>query len=171
MQADYEVSYAGEGENEQMRNKRMTKAIQLTAKLPVYTYSKKTPITVCVSSEKGEDAAASAAKGKSLNGRECGGGLNKSVGEECEECCAICLQELMEGESVRILACEHTFHQQCCDEWLKVKGTCPLCIRVIYSIAPTRIGGGGQASTTSAQLSITMERESEGPSYTIAIQS
>ncbi|KAL4468791.1 hypothetical protein ABPG74_005294 [Tetrahymena malaccensis] len=41
--------------------------------------------------------------------------------------CAICLNDFDEGEKVKELNCEHRFHIPCVDDWLKIKGSCPLC--------------------------------------------
>ncbi|KAH6822795.1 hypothetical protein C2S53_017091 [Perilla frutescens var. hirtella] len=42
--------------------------------------------------------------------------------------CAICLQDLRDGESTRLLpSCRHFFHTHCIDEWLSRQGTCPVC--------------------------------------------
>ncbi|XP_051126134.1 NEP1-interacting protein 2-like [Andrographis paniculata] len=42
--------------------------------------------------------------------------------------CAICLQDLMDGESARMLpSCRHFFHTHCIDEWLPLQGSCPTC--------------------------------------------
>ncbi|KAL8462538.1 hypothetical protein ACS0TY_032738 [Phlomoides rotata] len=42
--------------------------------------------------------------------------------------CAICLQDLKDGESTRLLpSCRHFFHMHCIDEWLTRQGTCPVC--------------------------------------------
>ncbi|KAI8917362.1 hypothetical protein BC831DRAFT_485356 [Entophlyctis helioformis] len=43
--------------------------------------------------------------------------------------CCICLGEYDEGESLRQLACNHHFHVDCIDEWLKLNAKCPLCVR------------------------------------------
>ncbi|TKY60721.1 putative RING-H2 finger protein ATL21A [Spatholobus suberectus] len=42
--------------------------------------------------------------------------------------CAICLCEYEPKETLRsIPECNHYFHTDCIDEWLKLNGTCPLC--------------------------------------------
>ncbi|KAK7276837.1 hypothetical protein RIF29_17983 [Crotalaria pallida] len=42
--------------------------------------------------------------------------------------CSICLQDLEDGELVRILPkCIHLFHLECIDKWLVCKGSCPMC--------------------------------------------
>lgn len=41
--------------------------------------------------------------------------------------CAICLSDFEDGEKVKELNCEHRFHIACIDDWLKIKGSCPLC--------------------------------------------
>ncbi|KAL8158902.1 hypothetical protein V2J09_000439 [Rumex salicifolius] len=42
--------------------------------------------------------------------------------------CAICLSEYEPKEALRTIPeCNHYFHADCIDEWLRMKGTCPLC--------------------------------------------
>ncbi|KAH7685515.1 Anaphase-promoting complex (APC) subunit 11 protein [Dioscorea alata] len=44
--------------------------------------------------------------------------------------CAICLSEFFLGEEVRVLpGCNHGFHVNCIDRWLKFHPTCPNCRR------------------------------------------
>ncbi|CAO1638597.1 unnamed protein product [Sympodiomycopsis kandeliae] len=51
--------------------------------------------------------------------------------------CPICLGTFSEGERVRLLPCQHLFHQDCVDEWLiKVKKFCPSCRRDITVPVP-----------------------------------
>ena len=39
--------------------------------------------------------------------------------------CTICLEKLM--GKVYVLRCNHRFHVQCLDKWLKTQMTCPMC--------------------------------------------
>uniref|UniRef100_A0ACD5ZSA0 Uncharacterized protein n=1 Tax=Avena sativa TaxID=4498 RepID=A0ACD5ZSA0_AVESA len=42
--------------------------------------------------------------------------------------CAVCLEDVREGEMVRQLPpCRHLFHVDCIDLWLRTHRTCPLC--------------------------------------------
>lgn len=53
-----------------------------------------------------------------------------SVGDNgvAAEDCAVCLGEVETGETLRQLpACQHVFHRECIDPWLRAHATCPLC--------------------------------------------
>ncbi|KAF9378622.1 E3 ubiquitin-protein ligase znrf3 [Podila verticillata] len=41
--------------------------------------------------------------------------------------CTICLCEYEPDDLLRQMPCQHLFHKECVDEWLKLKRTCPLC--------------------------------------------
>lgn len=42
--------------------------------------------------------------------------------------CSICLCNLVVGQKVKLLrGCNHGFHPECVDEWLKGQTSCPLC--------------------------------------------
>jgi hypothetical protein len=41
--------------------------------------------------------------------------------------CSICYCDYEEGNELRVLPCDHHFHKDCVDQWLKVNKTCPLC--------------------------------------------
>ncbi|KZV56926.1 hypothetical protein F511_30418 [Dorcoceras hygrometricum] len=43
-------------------------------------------------------------------------------------CCPICLEEFRPKETVKIIAdCEHCFHGNCIELWLRTHNSCPLC--------------------------------------------
>lgn len=49
-------------------------------------------------------------------------------GEEKIERCAICVEDFKDGDTLRVLPCEHAFHKACIDEWLiNHSALCPLC--------------------------------------------
>ncbi|TYI74631.1 hypothetical protein E1A91_D07G214900v1 [Gossypium mustelinum] len=48
--------------------------------------------------------------------------------------CAICLEELKEGDRCRMLSkCRHVYHLSCIDRWLLKHSHCPLCRASIYA--------------------------------------
>ncbi|XP_076931077.1 RING-H2 finger protein ATL20-like [Bidens hawaiensis] len=55
------------------------------------------------------------------------------LGESCrlpddDSTCSICLSEYKPKESLRTIPeCNHYFHADCIDEWLKLNATCPVC--------------------------------------------
>ena len=50
------------------------------------------------------------------------------VGTADADICAICLDEYVDDELLRILPCKHEFHAACVDQWLITrKRYCPLC--------------------------------------------
>lgn len=59
-----------------------------------------------------------------------GSGVNPTGNGEAERC-PICLSDFENGEDVKDLPCQHTFHSECADEWLRRNRTCPICKRSI----------------------------------------
>ncbi|XP_015062124.1 putative RING-H2 finger protein ATL21A [Solanum pennellii] len=48
--------------------------------------------------------------------------------------CAICLGEYSAGETLRCIPeCEHCFHVECVDKWLKMNSSCPICRNSLHS--------------------------------------
>ncbi|CAN6300983.1 unnamed protein product [Urochloa humidicola] len=59
-----------------------------------------------------------------------GGGTRKPVE------CAVCISELRDGDTGRVLPrCGHRFHAECVDRWFQSHVTCPLCRAVVADAA------------------------------------
>ncbi|KAK0595179.1 hypothetical protein LWI29_004299 [Acer saccharum] len=41
--------------------------------------------------------------------------------------CCICLARYADNDELRELSCQHFFHVECVDKWLKINASCPLC--------------------------------------------
>ena len=47
--------------------------------------------------------------------------------------CSICLETFKPGDRVKVLSCNHIFHEHCASSWIvDVRGVCPLCRRGIF---------------------------------------
>ncbi|TPX45867.1 hypothetical protein SeMB42_g03879 [Synchytrium endobioticum] len=46
--------------------------------------------------------------------------------------CVICLNEYEDEDRLRQLPCNHHFHMNCVDEWLRLNSTCPLCVQNVH---------------------------------------
>ncbi|RCV08191.1 hypothetical protein SETIT_1G306500v2 [Setaria italica] len=89
---------------------------------------------------------------------EGGGGLSaEQVGElPCHECkegapvggeCAVCLEAFRAGDRRRVLpGCEHGFHAECVDSWLRKSRRCPIC-RAVVVAARGKNAGEVEAAT------------------------
>lgn len=59
--------------------------------------------------------------------------------------CAVCIVELRDGDSARLLPrCGHRFHADCVGAWLRLHDTCPLCRASV--VAPKAAASAGEAA-------------------------
>jgi len=50
------------------------------------------------------------------------------VADKIEDCeCYICLEKLQDDKPNVKLPCEHAFHKDCIEKWLKDNNKCPCC--------------------------------------------
>jgi hypothetical protein len=70
---------------------------------------------------------------KTRSKRQRGGGKTRSLRSQWggigdEERCSICLEEYASDDDTRSLSCNHKFHHECVEEWLKKHDNkCPMC--------------------------------------------
>lgn len=70
--------------------------------------------------------------------------------------CAVCLEAFRAGDRRRVLPrCEHGFHAQCVDSWLRVSRLCPICRA---EVAASRGKEGDAPVAEAASLEIVAER-------------
>ena len=68
-----------------------------------------------------------------------------SVGVEEAPTCVICLDDFESGQTIRRLPCNHSFHSECVDTWLRKNATCPNCRAPIL---PAVDDDGGEADNS-----------------------
>jgi hypothetical protein len=55
-------------------------------------------------------------------------GESRRLPKPNESPCAICLTDYLPKDTIRCVPdCQHCFHADCVDEWLRMSATCPLC--------------------------------------------
>mmetsp|Transcript_22094 Transcript_22094/g.46600 ORF Transcript_22094/g.46600 Transcript_22094/m.46600 type:complete len:1058 (+) Transcript_22094:244-3417(+) len=60
-----------------------------------------------------------------------------------KECC-ICMMEYKDGEVIVATPCEHIFHKRCCQEWLQLSRTCPVCRKDLPDALGMNEGADGE---------------------------
>ncbi|KAG6488660.1 E3 ubiquitin-protein ligase EL5-like [Zingiber officinale] len=78
--------------------------------------------------------------------------------------CAVCLSELAEGETARLLpGCGHGFHLECIDMWFHSHTTCPLCrSSPVGRGPPGRVPAGEAAPRVAVVSSSRLQTGTEG---------
>ncbi|XP_047665238.1 E3 ubiquitin-protein ligase RNF43 isoform X1 [Tachysurus fulvidraco] len=61
------------------------------------------------------------------------GGRGSNSSSNSGPMCAICLEEFLDGQDLRVISCAHEFHKECVDPWLLQHRTCPLCMHNIMA--------------------------------------
>jgi len=102
-----------------------------------------------------------------------GGGLSAEQVDElpCHECkegpgggeCAVCLEAFRAGDRCRALpGCEHGFHAQCVDPWLRKSRVCPVCRAVVVVVDTGRGKAAGTVVAGEAAASSEVVAERQG---------
>lgn len=66
--------------------------------------------------------------------------------------CAVCLDEYAIGDVVRVLPCQHYFHQACIDSWLTESSTkCPVDNREVVRRSLDEAGAGAEGASGEGQ--------------------
>ena len=80
----------------------------------------------------GSDAGYSSSSSNDNNISDCCSASNGDsvvAGEDDDHTCTICFAELVSGDRVGALSCNHIFHVECLKEWLSCRNVCPLCLQ------------------------------------------
>ena len=85
------------------------------------------------------------------------GGSDESLSEEGDHACTICFAELLPGDRVGALACNHVFHVECLKEWLTCRNVCPLCLQENVATLQHQT-----SLTTSSRSTASSEQEENG---------
>lgn len=99
---------------------------------------------------------------------EAGRGTGAGAEEERQhslQCCSICLCEFVADDTVRVLPCEHEFHDGCINQWLAQNRDCPLCKRGVVASddATATAAAAAAADDTRRPATSTDEREAGEP--------
>ncbi|KAL8091306.1 RING-H2 finger protein ATL20-like [Apium graveolens] len=79
-------------------------------------------------------------------------GESKRLPKPSDSTCAICLSEYKPNDTLRTVPeCNHYFHSNCIDEWLKLNATCPVC-RNLPEGSFHRVATPMSSSSSSASL-------------------
>ncbi|GFQ07713.1 putative RING-H2 finger protein atl21a [Phtheirospermum japonicum] len=89
-------------------------------------------------------------------------GESRRLPKTSDGTCPICLSDFQPKETLRsIPECNHYFHADCIDEWLKLNGTCPLCRNSPESSVATPCSSTLSISSPSSSSSSSMTSSRE----------
>ncbi|EDV21872.1 uncharacterized protein TRIADDRAFT_59523 [Trichoplax adhaerens] len=73
---------------------------------------------------------------------------------DCQDMCAICIDDFALKDRIRILPCKHAYHCKCIDPWFLVEGkrNCPLCKLSIDANDSNQISVGHETVSASNNL-------------------
>ena len=102
----------------------------------------------------------------------------ETITERLHESCPVCLNDMDVGEQVRNLPCQHKFHKECVDEWLRVNASCPTCRTSIIGNGDTFLidegsnsnnGNNNNNSEGRSRDSDSSNNNNNGSHYTVAL--
>ncbi|XP_052869877.1 E3 ubiquitin-protein ligase Godzilla isoform X2 [Anopheles cruzii] len=77
------------------------------------------------------------------------------------EICAICLEDFVENDRLRVLPCRHAYHAPCIDPWLtKSRRVCPICKRKVF------VGGERRRRSSASSSSLSSDADETRPLLT-----
>ncbi|KAF8729572.1 hypothetical protein HU200_017516 [Digitaria exilis] len=108
-----------------------------------------------VASQPDEEMSAAAADAAGLSAEDLDGmPCHEHAGSKAGGECAVCLEAFQDGDRCRALpGCEHRFHAQCVDPWLRKSRVCPFCRAEVVAVgrgkAAGKVAGDGEAAASS----------------------
>jgi E3 ubiquitin-protein ligase Arkadia len=63
---------------------------------------------------------------------EAAGDSEDSAGGSSSCCCSVCKEDYCTGDVLKRLPCEHQFHKDCVEQWLRMSRKCPICSQLCF---------------------------------------
>ncbi|XP_050309437.1 E3 ubiquitin-protein ligase RNF13 [Anthonomus grandis grandis] len=84
------------------------------------------------------------------------------------ETCAVCLEDYVEGEKLRVLPCNHMYHIKCIDPWLtKNKRVCPICKRKVFAHDEVHSDSDSESDSDTTPLIRPDNRGTQGGTFSV----
>jgi len=91
--------------------------------------------------------------------------------EDQYETCCICLDDYEIGDKLRILPCQHAYHQKCIDPWLlKNKRVCPQCRKKVFASGEVPPSDSDSETESETAPLLARPRATGAPSGTFQLQ-